>query len=59
MQKKVKQATRQNRGSSSAGCIKDKNGNSLFGKEERAQRWVKYVAELYDDDREPIPQFQV
>ena len=58
--KKVKQDTGQKTSSrSSAGCIKDKNGNSLFVEEEIAQRWVEYVTEVYDDVREPIPPFQV
>lgn len=58
MQKKVKQTRGQNTSGSSAGCIEDNNGNSLFDDEEIAQRWVEYVTELYDDDREPIHSFR-
>lgn len=58
MQKKVKQTRGQNTSGSSAGCIEDNNGNSLFDEEEIAQRWVEYVTELYDDDREPIHSFR-
>ena len=39
------------------GCIKDRNGNILFDKEEIQERWVEYIKELYNDNREPMPQF--
>ena len=38
------------------GCIKDRNGNILFDKK-IAERWVEYIKELYNDNREPMPQF--
>ena len=43
----------------SGGCITDKNGKLLFDQEEIARRWVEYITELYDDNREEIPQFTV
>ena len=39
------------------GCMKDRNGNILFDKEKIAERWVEYIKELYDDNREPMPHF--
>ena len=36
-----------------------KNGNILFDEEEIAKRWVEYKKELYDDDQEPMPQFEI
>ena len=41
------------------GSITDKNGKILFDQEEIATRWVEYVKELYDDDQEPMPQFEI
>ena len=55
MHKKVKELSLKKK-SEAVGCIKDKNGNVLFGQEEIADRWVEYIKELYDDDREPMPQ---
>ena len=37
--------------------MKDRNGNILFNKEKIAETWVEYIKELYDANREPIPQF--
>ena len=31
-------------------CVKDKNGNILFEKENIEERWCEYIKELYDDD---------
>ena len=31
----------------------------LFDQEEIAARWVKYITELYEDDREKMPKFEV
>ena len=39
------------------GCIKDRNGNILFDKEKIAERWVECIKELYNDNRELMPQF--
>ena len=44
--------------STEGGCIKDKQGNLLFDKEEVEKRWTEYIKELYDDpnrvEAEPI-----
>ena len=34
-------------------CIKDKNGNILFEKENIEERWCEYIKELYDDKDRP------
>ena len=57
MHQKIKQVTGKSKGNKGTGCIKDKNGNILFDEEKIAERWVEYIKELYNDDREPIPQF--
>ena len=31
------------------GCIKDKNGNTLFEEQTIKQRWTEYIKKLYDD----------
>ena len=31
----------------------------LFDHEEIAKRWVENIKELYDDDQEPMPQFEI
>ena len=59
MHKKVKELTIKNKHKKSGGCIKDKNGKLLFDQEEIAARWVEYITELYDDNREEMPQFTV
>ena len=41
------------------GSITDKNGKILFDQKEIAKRWVEYINELYDDDREPMPHFEI
>ena len=37
----------------------DKNGNILFDQEEIAAIWVEYIAELYEDHRERMSQFEI
>ena len=59
MHKKLKELTIKNNHKKSGGCIKDKNGKLLFDQEEIAARWVEYITELYDDNREEMPQFTV
>ena len=41
------------------GSFTGKNGKILFEQEEIAKRWVEYIKELYDDDWEPMPQFEI
>ena len=41
------------------GSITDKNGKILFDQEEIDKRWVEYIKELYDDNWEPMPQFEI
>jgi hypothetical protein len=39
------------------GCIRDKDGNVLFDKEDVLERWTEYVEELYKDERGDMPMF--
>ena len=57
MHQKVKQITNKSQTNTNMGCIKDRNGNILFDKEKIAERWIEYIRELYNDNREPMPQF--
>ena len=57
MHQKVKQITNKSKTDTNSGCIKDKYSNILFDKDKIAERWVEYIKELYDDNREPMPQF--
>ena len=41
------------------GSITDKNGKILFDQEELSKRWVEYIKQLYDDDQETMPQFEI
>ena len=58
MYDKVKQLTKKYT-KKGEGSITDKNGKILFDQEEIAKRWVEYIEELYDDDWEPMPQFEI
>ena len=58
LHRKVKDLTGKNKRSADSGCIKDRDGNMLFDKEEVERRWTEYIRELYDDpnreEAEPI-----
>ena len=38
----------------SSGCIESKDGRILFEQKDVADRWVKYTAELYEHERQPL-----
>ena len=59
MHKKVRELANKKKSTRGNGCIKNKDGQILFDEEEIAARWVEYVTELYDDEREPMPRFEV
>ena len=59
MHKKVRDLASKKKSTKGSGCIKNKDGQVLFDQEEIAARWVEYVTELYDDEREPMPRFEV
>ena len=40
-------------------CIRDKNRQFLFDQQDKADRWVKYIPNVYDDNRDAIPEFKV
>ena len=41
------------------GCIRDKDGNVLFDKDDIISRWAEYVEELYNDERPDMPDITV
>lgn len=50
MHQKIKQLTNKGkRLSNEQSCIKDKEGNILFEKQDINNRWTEYIRELYDD----------
>ena len=53
MHQKIKQMTNK----SKTNTIKDWNGSILLDKEKITERWVEFIKELYNDNREPMPQF--
>ena len=58
MHQKVKQITSKSKTNTDMGCItKTEVVNILFDEEKIAERWVEYIMELYDDNREPMLQF--
>ena len=59
MHNKVTKLTGKNLKKKSSGCIIDKNRKLLFDKEKIAAWWVEYITELYDNDRDQMPNFEV
>ena len=57
MHQKIKQMTNKSETNTNMECIKDRNCNILFDKEKIADRWVEYIKELYNDNREHMQQF--
>ena len=57
MHQKIKQMTNKSKTNTNMVCIKDRNDNILFDKEKQAETWVECIKELYNDNREPMPQF--
>ena len=43
---------------SSGGCIKSKDGTVLMEKDKIIERWTEYIQELFEDDREAMPQIR-
>ena len=60
MHKKIKELTNHatNTTCSSGGCIKSKDGTVLMEKEKIIERWTEYIQELFEDDREALPQIR-
>ena len=59
MYNKIKDLTNNKRNTTQTSCIRDKNGQLLFDQQEIAKRWVEYISNLYDDNRNEIPEFEV
>ena len=51
----IKELSGDGRGKAGSGCIKSKNGDLLFEKEQILDRWSEYVRDLFADDRPPLP----
>ena len=60
LHKKIKELTNHatNTTCSSGGCIKSKDGTVLMEKEKIIERWTEYIQELFEDDREAMPQIR-
>ena len=54
MHNRVKHLTTLKSSKRSSGCIESKDGRILFEQKDVADRWVEYIAELYDDERQPL-----
>ena len=39
-----------------SGCIESKDRRMLFEQKDIADRWAEYIAELYDDEKQPLSQ---
>lgn len=55
MHQKIKEITNKKYSNRNNGCIRDKNGNILFDKEDIKKRWAEYVHDLFDDQRGEKP----
>ena len=55
----MKDLTNNERLTAQTSCIRDKSGQLLFDQQEIADRWVEYISNLYDDNRNEIPEFEV
>ena len=55
MHEEIKVITGNRRGNSGSGCIKDKDGNLLFEKDQILNRWSEYAGDLFADNRPPLP----
>ena len=52
MHNRVKRLTTLKSRKHNSGCIESKDGRILFEQKDVADRWVEYIAELYDDERQ-------
>ena len=57
MHEKIKELTnRKHNVKTDSGCIKDKDGNLLFERDEIARRWTQYIKSLYSDQTRSKPE---
>ena len=54
----VKEFTSKKSSSGGGGCIKNKDGKTLFDEDDISERWVEYISELYNDDRDAKPDME-
>ena len=57
--KSIKDLTNNERFTAQTSCIRDKSGQLHFDQQEMADRWLEYISNLYDDNRNEIPEFEV
>ena len=51
MHQKIEEVTHKNKKETTNGVIQDKEGNVLFEGQQIQSRWMEYIKELYEDDR--------
>ena len=56
MHNRVKELTTLKSKKWNSGCIESKDGRMLFEQKDIADRWIDYIAELHDDERQPLSQ---
>ena len=57
MHAKIKELTNRKRNvNTDSGCIKDKNGNLLFERDEIGRRWTQYIKSLYSNQTRSKPE---
>ena len=59
MHERVKKLSTKKHVKKQASCIMEKKGKLLFEQDEIERKWVEYISNLYDDNRDEIPQFNV
>ena len=59
MHNKIKLVTSRTKSRNECSCIEDKNGKILFDSKQIAERWKEYIEELYEDERDSAPYFDV
>ena len=59
MHDKIKLVTSRTKSRNECGCIEDKSGKIIFDSKQIAEKWKEYIEELYEDERDSAPYFQV
>ena len=59
MHNKIKLVTSRTKRRNECSCIEDKSGKILFDSKQIAERWKEYIEELYEDERDLAPYFDV
>ena len=59
MHQKIKNFTNKKNTEEQASGITDKDGKLLFEQEDISMRWVEYIPNLHDDNRDDMPTFPI